>query len=231
MISAFILSVLLPAAHGASLASEESLLERPIDQRVKAFRQLKDYGHKFLSRTAFDSKEAMQTRWRAVTTMGRLDAVRFRPEIDKALASKEWFLRNSALIALLSDDRTRAVQISAKMLNDPALVVRTQAVRNLIALNAREAESDLWRALYEKRNYKGNESLWIRAHMAEALAKFAGPGRAKQFERMLLDADPRLHKWAVNGLETSTGYRLSAKGEPVETRRQKWLSRLGVTEI
>lgn len=227
-----ILALLISASAAASpLTSPESLLERPIDQRVSAFKNLKDHGYKFLSETAFNKRESLQTRWRALTTMGRLDPAMFAKEIDRALVSPEWFMRNAALIALLSGERPKAVEWSLKLLKDPALIVRTQAVRNLIALNARESESELWAVLYDRRNFKGRESLWIRAHAAEALAKFAGPGRAKNFERLLLDADTRLHKWAVAGLENATGLRLSDRTEPVEVRRQKWLARLGVQEI
>ncbi|MBX3023224.1 MAG: hypothetical protein KF799_16235 [Bdellovibrionales bacterium] len=231
MILLLLCAGLVQSAVAVPLASPESLLERPIDQRVKAFAQLKDGGHKFLGQIAFDKNAALQTRWRAITTMGRLNAAAFSKEIDRALVSPEWFVRNAALIALLNDARPRAVEFSTALLADRALVVRTQAVRNIIALNAREAEPALWKALYEKHNYKGRESLWIRAHMAEALSRFSGPGKAKNFERLLLDPDTRLHKWAITGLETATGMRLSDRKEPVEVRRQKWLARLGVHEI
>jgi len=231
ILPALLALAIVGSVHATTLTSPESLLARPIDQRVTAFSALKDKGFKFLSQTAFDKKEALQTRWRAITTMGRLDAALFRKQIDQALTSGEWFVRNAGLIALLSDDRSRAIQWSQSMLRDSALMVRTQAVRNLLALNARESEPALWAALYDRSNYKGRESLWIRAHVAETLAKFSGPGRAKDFERMLLDEDIRLHKWAVNGLESATGMRMSDVKEAVEIRRQKWLARLGVQEI
>src|SRR4051812_24312724 len=136
----------MPRAHAEPVVSMESLLERPMDSRVREMKALGDHAHQFLSKTAFDHSESLQTRWRAVTTMGRWDALAFKPELDRALASGEWFMRNAALIALLNDDRARAVSWSTRMLNDPALVVRTQAVRNLIGLNAIESLPQLWRA-------------------------------------------------------------------------------------
>jgi hypothetical protein len=219
------------SAAAEAVVSFESLLAQPIQQRVSGFAAHSDKGFVFLSKTAFDAKQSLQTRWRAVTTMGRLDPVRFHSDIDRALNSREWFMRNAGLIALLSDRRARAVTWSTKLLNDPALMVRTQAVRNIIALNARETEPILWKLIYDRRNFNGHSSLWIRAHMAEALAKFAGPGRTKKFERLLLDEDPRLYKWAIAGLEASTGMRMSDSKEPVERRRQQWLARLGIQAI
>lgn len=215
------------------LVSFESLLERPMEKRVKEFEKSGEKGRKFLIATAFDPSEPLATRWRAVTTMGRWDALHFRAELDRALTSGEWFMRNSALIALLNDERTRAVAWSVRMLEDRALVVRTQAVRNLIGLGAVEAEGHLWKQIHAKRNFRGDESLWVRAHIAEALGRLARPGphRARDFQRLLLDPDERLHRWAIMGLEVTTGLKMSDRKEPVEIRRQKWLARIGVEEI
>jgi HEAT repeat protein len=221
------------AAQAETLYSLDSLLEAPMEKRVKEYKNMGDKAHKFLAKTAFDRTEPLQTRWRAVTTMGKWDAMAFRPELDRALASSEWFMRNSALIALLNDERTRAVSWSVKMLEDRSLVVRTQAVRNLIGLGAIDAVPRLWSEVSARRNFRGEESLWIRAHIAEALARLAlpEPQQSKNFQRLLMDRDERLHKWAIMGLEKTTGIRLSDKKEPVEIKRQKWLARLGVDEI
>lgn len=213
------------------VVSFESGLQLPIESRVQVFRQNASKGFVFLSKTAFDSGESLTTRWRALTTMGRLNAQAFRKEIDRALKSPEWFMRNAALIALLSDERDRAVEQSMRLLGDPALIVRTQAVRNLIALNANEAEAKLWAEIHNRRNFKGRESLWIRAHLAEALSRLARPGQAKAFQALLLEEDWRLHPWAIRGLEKSTGWKLGAANESTEVRRQQWLARLGVQEL
>jgi hypothetical protein len=218
-------------AGAEALVSLESLMERPMEVRVREFAKVGDKVYPFLVRTAFDKNESLLERWRAVTTMGRFDPLRFRPELDKALISPEWFMRNAALIALQTDERARAVAWSIRALEDEALVVRTQAVRNLIELNAREAEPLLWHQVSAKRNFRGKESLWIRTHIAEALARFTGPGRTRHFQKLLQDSDERLHKWAIMGLETSTGMKLSAGKEPIEIHRQKWLARLGTKAI
>jgi hypothetical protein len=210
----------------------QALLTQNIDQRVKAFRELKgEGGYEFLAHTAFDKRNGLQTRWRAITTMGRLDPDGFRKELNRALMSGEWYMRDAALIALQTDERPRAVAWSMKLLDDPALMVRTQAVRNLIQLNAREAEGKLWDAIFSAKNFRGHQSLWVRAHMAEALAGFSGPGRIKKFQRLLMDEDERLYKWAITGLEAAAGYKLGDKTDPIEVRRQTWLAHLGVEQI
>jgi hypothetical protein len=234
MISVLTALALWGSAHGATLVSLDSLLERPMDARVREFEKAGEKGRKYLAATAFDGTETLTTRWRAITTMGKWDPLMFRPELDRALVSREWFMRNSALIALLSDERSRAVSWSVKMLEDKSLVVRTQAVRNLIGLGAVEAEGALWSALNSRMNHRGGESLWVRAHIAEALARLAPQRdgrRTKSFQAMLMDRDERLHKWAIMGLENSTGMKLGDRKEPMEIRRQKWLARLGIAEL
>jgi hypothetical protein len=206
-----------------------------MEERVQYLKNSGAQGHQVLAKAAFDSGLDLQTRWRAITTMGRWNAASFRSELDRALQSKEWFLRNAALIALQNDDREHAVQSSVRLLRDSALVVRTQAVRNLILLEARESEPVLWQEIFNARNFHKSQSLWVRAYMAEALARFADNQKdarhAKAFQRLLMDPDARLHRWAVIGLERSTGFKLTTSSEPVEIRRQKWLTQLGVQEI
>lgn len=208
-----------------------TFLMQPMDVRLKALEKEKPTAYKLLSQTAFDSSQNIRVRWRALTTMGRLDPEYFRKDLERALVSKEWYVRNAALIAVLNEPRHVTLKWSTQMLKDPALMVRTQAVRNLVGINAVEAEPILWQQIWDKRNFRGRESLWIRAHMAEALSRMAVAGRARQFQKLMLDPDPRLHKWAIQGLEKSTGMKITDKKESIEVQRQKWLSRLGVNAI
>ncbi len=212
-------------------ASLVTFLMQPMDVRLKEMRKDPQATYQLLSQTAFDPTQNIQVRWRAVTTMGRFDARRFQKDLEKALTAKEWYIRNAALIAILNDSRDVTLKWSTQLLKDPALMVRTQAVRNLVGINALEAEPILWQQIWDKRNYRGKESLWIRAHMAEALARMASTGRAKYFQKLILDPDPRLHKWAIIGLERSTGMKITDKKESTEVQRQKWLSRLGINAI
>ncbi len=207
------------------------LLEKPMSERIAEVRKDPKHAYPALIETAFDSKRNLRLRWRALTTMGKVDALYFKKELETALRSRDWFMRNAALIAVLNADRATAVKWSLVSLKDSSLMVRTQAVRNLVGLEAKESEEALWRELWSRQNFRQKESLWIRAHIAEALARLADQGHRKAFERLLLDPDRRLHRWAVLGLEKATGIKLSAPGEAVEIQRQKWLARLGIEAI
>lgn len=207
------------------------LLEKPMPERIGEVRKDPKHAYPALIETAFDPKRNLRLRWRALTTMGKVDALYFKKELEKALKSRDWFMRNAALIAVLNADRATAVKWSTESLKDSSLMVRTQAVRNLVGLEAKESEEALWRELWSRQNFRKKESLWIRAHIAEALARLADQGHRKAFERLLLDPDPRLHRWAVLGLEKATGIKLSGPGEAVEVQRQKWFARLGIEAI
>jgi HEAT repeat protein len=225
----FVLCVVLLSSATLAQATLMEAMSLPIDQRVKQLESQKPQSYAFLRELANDKRAGLTTRWRAVTTMGRINANEFRQDLERALRSQEWFMRNAALIALQTDDRDQAVQWSARLLSDPALVVRTQAVRNLIQLGARETEAVLWRQIFAAQNFRGRESLWVRVHMAEALAKFSTQGHVRDFQRLLLDPDRRLHTWAILGLENSTGLKLGDKNVPLEIRRRQWLERLGAS--
>ena len=116
-------------------------------------------------------------------------------------------------------------------MKDSALVVRTQAIKNLIQLDAREVRDEIWTDLYSKLNFQNNHGLWIRVHMAKALAQWARPEDQKRFLKLLMDPDRGIQKWAVFGLERSTGLRVSDPSEPILLQKQKWLSKLSSEQI
>ena len=227
----FLLTLLFLPSLSNAAGGWTTVLDKPMSARLQEIAKDRAKAYPALVKTAFDESQSLRLRWRALTTMGRADAVYFKKDLERALRGPQWFLRNAALIAILNAPRDTAVKWSMELVKDPALMVRTQAVRNLVGLEAKESEEFLWRELWSSRNFRKKESLWIRAHIAEALARLADRGHQKAFQRLLMDPDPRLHKWAVLGLEKSTGLKLGGSGEAVEVQRQKWLARLGVETI
>jgi hypothetical protein len=99
------------------------------------------------------------------------------------------------------DEPKNAIHWSRELVKDPALVVRTQAVKNLIRLHARSSSSLLWKEIFNKINFRGKQSLWVRGHMARALAMWAHPGEKSRFLKLMDDSDPKVRKWAAVGLE------------------------------
>jgi hypothetical protein len=197
-------------------------LKLPFDNRVQALKAQGGKAAHTLAAMVFDSKLDLETRWRALTVLPSVDKALGREQIEKALQSREWYLRNAATVALPSLDRLYAIEKSAELMSDQALVVRTAASQNLLKLGAREKESLLWEKLNDAQNFRKGQSLWIRRHIARALSELASAGSEPRFITMLADSDVRLHPFAMRGLERLTG-KAFARGTPEQTRG-RWLA-------
>lgn len=205
------------------------ILQLPMKERLMRLKEIESIRDR-LRLLAFDHKQTLDVRWRSLTALGSLGARSYRWEIEEALKSKEWFMRNAGLLAVQHDEREVAIRWSKKLLQDSALVVRTQAVKNLIDLKA-EARDEIWSGLWAKNNFHEAKGLWIRNYMAEALVQWARPVDEKRFLRLLMEHDETIQRWAILGLERSTGLKLSTMDEPIALQKRKWLSRLSSDQI
>ena len=202
-------------------------LRIPFENRLQALSALGPLGLKELEVLSFDQSQTLSVRWKSLTALARLQGQKTLPILEQAMQRPEWFMRNAAVIAALNLDRKWAMEWSKKLLEDEALVVRTSAVQNLIALGGRDAKELLWQELYSPKNFRSGNSLWIRRHIAKALSNMATPSETFRFSKLLEDQDKRIHPWAVVGLEKSTGRFLGAQGSPISEKRRLWLAQLG----
>lgn len=189
-------------------------LQMPLPNRIKALSMQGPKTFERLEQIARSKSEGLDTRWRAVTAMGRTEPLRARSFMEEAMVSPDWGMRNAALVVVQYGEREWAVDWAKKLLSDDALVVRTAAVEALNKMNAIEAEGALWQKLYAKENYKNGQSLWIRKHIAQTLARFARPGQESEFKRLLSDNDTSLHSSALQALTKLTSQNLT---------RDEWL--------
>lgn len=199
-------------------------LKLPLENRIQA---LKAQGARVIPRLealSFDRKQSLEVRWRSLTVLPYLNKKVGQENIEKALNGDEWYLRNAAAVALPALDRKYAVEASAKLLSDPALVVRTAAAQNLLRLNGKEKESLLWEKLNAKENFRNGESLWVRRHIVRALAEFAKGGSEAKFVSLLNDKDSRLHPYAIRGLERLTGKKLNRDQANFKEHRSRWIA-------
>jgi hypothetical protein len=199
----------------------EGALRLPLENRLQALEKQGPEGRLQLEKVAFDKSETLENRWRAVTSYGRLYKNHAREFLEKSLSSPEWFMRNAALVVVPYNQRPWAIQWARLLMHDPALVVRTAAVKTLRQLNATETSDLLWQKLYSSENYRAGQSLWIRRHILEALVQFASRGQEKKFISLLKDKDQALHPLAVRGLEKVT----QKKFETTEQWQAWWQKR------
>lgn len=205
-----------------SLDSTRSALSMPMTNRMQLLHSQGPAGYRNLVAIMFNSKESMDNRWRSVTAAGRIGGEHARPELERALKAKEWYMRNAALVAMTQIDRETTIRWARALLSDKALVVRAAAVEALGELKDAESSTLLWQKLYAKENYKGQQSLFIRRRILEALAKTEPRGREGKFIEALSDKDESLHPVAVFALEKMTQKRFGTMKEPVRAKRVYW---------
>lgn len=166
------------------------------EKRSLAFRGMGKQVKPALAEIAFEKKEPLTIRWKALVTLGRLDPKYAEADLEKALKSPEWFMRNAALVVVPYGDREWAIKKARVAIHDPALVVRTAAVKVLADVRAREASPLLWEKMNATENFRRGESLWIRPIISEALTAMARKEDKASFTKLLSDRDPRVQAQA-----------------------------------
>lgn len=204
----------------------ESLLRslyQPLSVRIVQLQSAGERAFSELERIAFDSREQLHHRWRAITAMGQVNPERAVKPLEMALTSPEWFLRNAAMIAMTYGSRERALRWAKQLLDDKALVVRTAAVQAIDKLDGSELVQVLWEKLDAQENFKSGQSLWVRRHIVRVLSRFAEPHDTKRFLRVLRDSDQRLYPWAIKGLEKLEGLKFGQSNKSTSRQRELWL--------
>lgn len=199
-------------------------LRQSLPERIALLHSAGKPAFEELKKIAFDQNAALQDRWRAITAMGQVDSQGALKTLEAAIVSREWFVRNAALIAMTHGPREKSLEWANRLLSDKALVVRTAAVQTIDKLGGKELSSELWNKLNAKENFRGTHSLWIRRHIVRALSRFPSPLDEKKFLSVLHDPDQSLHQWAIAGLEKITGKKLGESKDPVSSKREKWLA-------
>jgi HEAT repeat protein len=200
----------------------EKILAEPSSQKFSQLRQMGPHIYVELRRLAFNDESTLGLRWQAFMALVQLGEKESLPEVQTALESPDWFMRDAALRVLPALDRERAYRAGVEKLHDSALVVRSSAVDVLAKMKNPNCSEDLWKELYSKENYIRHQSLWIRKHIVEALAQLAPKGSESKFVKILDDSDSRLFAPAIRGLERVTGKKLGAENVPPVYRRYYW---------
>jgi HEAT repeat protein len=200
----------------------EKILAEPGAQKFSQLRQMGPHVYVELRRLAFNDDSALGLRWQAFMALVQLGEKESLPEVQTALESPDWFMRDAALKVLPALDREKAYRAGVDKLHDTALVVRSSAVDLLAKVKNPNCSEDLWKELYTNENYIRHQSLWIRKHIVEALAELAPRGSEAKFVKILDDSDSRLFAPAIKGLERVTGKKLGAENVPPVYRRYYW---------
>jgi HEAT repeat protein len=149
---------------------------------------------------AFEKKENMDVRWKALTLSSIVGGQDSIPHLLKAIKNEDWFMRNAGILALARLSPTLANKEAKKLLGDKALVVRSAAVKVISQKLNPETRDLLWEELDEKENFRKKQSLWIRSQILEVLAKNPEKRELPLFTKLVKDKDQRLKPLAENAV-------------------------------
>jgi HEAT repeat protein len=189
-----------------------SAIPKSPTERIKSVRAEGKQGLKKLRAMAFDQTQTVEVRWKSFVTFAMIGGKDVLPEIEKAIQSPDWFMRDAGIKTLRKIDPKQAVRWSKHLLSDPSLVVRTSAVSTLRTLKDNSSKTLLWEKLDSQQNFRGKQSLWVRHHIVRALADLAEKGEEQRFLKILSDSDVRLHAPASLALTKITGLKPTSSG-------------------
>ena len=204
------------------------ILTLPPENRVSLLQNYGSISFTVLKSFVFSSELSMQIRWHSLISLAQTYPHMSVPVVESALQSSTWFLRNAGLIAMELMNEERALYWAGELLNDPALVVRTAAVKMIRKHNASQYKHLLVHKLNADDSFYKHKSLWIRHHIAYALADFSIIGEEQFFISLLRDEDHRLYPPAIIALEklTQKSFKSTETGKQRSNEKQKrqWLS-------
>jgi len=168
---------------------------------------------------ANDPDRSLQTRWKALIIMAQSDPDRALKDLQAASRSKEWFIKNAALMAMQLTHPTEARTMAKTLLTDKALIVRSAAVKVLEASLAHEERQVLWTELQQPYNFHKGKSLWVRPQILNALAEKPESTDLKGFVAALHEKEPQMHVAALIAIEKITGRKFGSKKSTMGQKR------------
>lgn len=176
-------------------------LKLPIRNRVQALQSQGSDAIAQLKNIVLSRRQPYELRWRAVTVLPMIAGEQSLDFLEQCLKHKSWFIRSAGLVAVKRVNQDKALFWAHKLLNDHALVVRSQAVEVMHHIGDPSSRKFLWDELYQARNFRGGQSLWIRRQIVEALVDLSLYSDEKKLLNLLSDSDQTLHKPAQHALQ------------------------------
>lgn len=208
------LLLLVASAAQASLPSESRLRRELQQMKGRDFSSLlsewnKNFGPAAMApllKLASDRKLEDHQRYVALMAAARLGGAAAVTPVSRFLSDECWMLRSAALRALSYLDKPVPNSGAIlKLLRDPALVVRTEAVETIRKLRPPGSTEALLDAVEDPRNYHAGKAQWVPQHALAALAELPTPPSALPRIQKLLSPsfskDPSLQRSARETLK------------------------------
>ncbi|MCK6599219.1 MAG: HEAT repeat domain-containing protein, partial [Bdellovibrionaceae bacterium] len=167
-----------------SVTSELEILALPFENQKQVF-QANDRTYKNLVAIAKDSKIGFNKRWKAVTALSEIFRDKAFDDLYTLSFSKEWFIKNAVVVGISNLKSPEKVEILGRLLKDSSLVVRSAVVEEIKVQKIENLRDELWEELNLPRNFKNNQSLWIRKQIIKLLSVNPKNHERKLFHRLL----------------------------------------------
>lgn len=176
---------------------------------------------------AQDGKSPMSARWKALIEAAEMANYSQIEEIKAFAKSKDWYMRNAALVALEKINVNHAMDEAQVLLKDKALVVRSAAVDILAKRFTRENRNLMAIELSKPYNFSGKQSLWIRPKIFNLIASKAAIEDRGFYAKYLFDSDEKIAQTAASTLEKITDVSFQGKNRVNDWRqyakKSNWL--------
>lgn len=132
-----------------------------------------------------------KNRWMATFLLGQIMGDKSAPFLAKFLEHPHWVMRMASLKTMQKLKQTNYLKSYVPLLKDDSLIVRSQALETIKALNGKEAAPAIWAMLYDKRNYytptaKGKELKSKRTHIIKDVIVTVGDLKFEKAREPLL---------------------------------------------
>lgn len=185
-----------------------------------------------LLKIATDRKAANSERYVALLAHTKIRGPHDATELTTLLEDRDWMVRSAALKSIeILGYAPASAKVLAKLENDPALVIRLQAIETLLKLRPAGLTDALLRAAMDGKNYRpGNfrkgRADWVPQRALAALREI----RPSDFSRRLLPLlnetkDGRVRAHALHTIEVLEDKTLKG-GRPFAERAAAWTSTL-----
>lgn len=183
----------------------------PFQEEFRGLVALGPEAIKPLADFAKDEKNEIHQRWTALRVIGRINHPKGYEPLVAMLKNHHPIMRISATIALGDMGADEAsLEIMELVEKDPALVVRSAAIKTLGRLKSKDALPVLEKAFFAENNYLNGRSLFIRRHVVEALGNIQSPDATGLLIKALDDKDQSIGPVAILSLQQITGIMFKA---------------------
>ncbi len=169
-----------------------------------------------LKELAENDKSEDRARYVALMGLVRFDGKNSSATAKKLLKAKSWMPRSAALRAIeILKDTSMEADVAKILKDDPALVIRAQAVDTLVALNTKDTANHLLEAVFDAKNYrKGNYKTgvadWVPQRALAGLRTIKAKSIVLKLLPIINDAkDGKLRAHALHTIETLEGKQIS----------------------